>query len=241
MSMRVGDESGRARAEAFDDSLLVPEPIGTPAGRRCVAGSRHDASVTTCAAMAGLGFLVFMFLACFVGAQFAPDPNHQNLLEPTSGPSASHWFGTDELSRDVLSRVLHGGQISLKVALGVAVLSTADRGGDRCAGRASTGACSTGCSCVSPTSGSRCRRSRSWRWRCRSAPSTSVRSAPSISVAPLGITLLLSCLLWGSIARVVRGATLALREREFVDAARGHRRVEHGASSPGTSCPTAWD
>ena len=37
---------------------------------------------------------------------------------------------------------------------------------------------------------------------------------------PLGITLLLSLLLWGSIARVVRGATLSLREREFVDAAR---------------------
>jgi len=74
--------------------------------------------------MIGLGFLVFMFLACFVGANFAPDPNHQNLLEPTSGPSAAHWFGTDELSRDSLSRVLHGGQISLKVALGVAVLST---------------------------------------------------------------------------------------------------------------------
>ena len=37
---------------------------------------------------------------------------------------------------------------------------------------------------------------------------------------PLGMTLLLSLLLWSSIARVVRGATLSLREREFVDAAR---------------------
>ena len=37
---------------------------------------------------------------------------------------------------------------------------------------------------------------------------------------PLGMTVLLSLLLWGSIARVVRGATLGLREREFVDAAR---------------------
>ena len=36
----------------------------------------------------------------------------------------------------------------------------------------------------------------------------------------LGITLLLSLLLWGSVARVVRGATLQLRERDFVDAAR---------------------
>ena len=65
-----------------------------------------------------------MFLACFVGARFAPDPNYQALAQPTSGPSGAHWFGTDELSRDSLSRVLHGGQISLKVALGVALLST---------------------------------------------------------------------------------------------------------------------
>ncbi len=65
-----------------------------------------------------------MFLACFVGVHFAQDPNTQHLLEPPTGPSAAHWFGTDLLSRDMFSRVLHGGQISLKVALGVAVLST---------------------------------------------------------------------------------------------------------------------
>ena len=35
--------------------------------------------------------------------------------------------------------------------------------------------------------------------------------------SPFGVTLLLSLLLWGSIARVVRGATLSLREREFVE------------------------
>ena len=218
MSMRVGDESGRARAEAFDDSLLVPEPIGTPrdggAWRVAARRFRHHA-----AAMAGLGFLVFMFLACFVGARFAPDPNHQNLLEPTSGPSASHWFGTDELSRDVLSRVLHGGQISLKVALGVAVLSTligvvigALAGFYR-----------------GLLDGLLMRFTDLW---------IALPALPFLAVAvsigtvdlgpfgsldlgsPLGITLLLSCLLWGSIARVVRGATLALREREFVDAAR---------------------
>jgi peptide/nickel transport system permease protein len=218
MSMRVGDESGRARAEAFDDSLLVPGPIGTPqdGGAWRIAARRFRHHV---AAMAGLGFLVFMFLACFVGARFAPDPNLQNLLEPTSGPSASHWFGTDELSRDVLSRVLHGGQISLKVALGVAVLSTligvvigALAGFYR-----------------GLLDGLLMRFTDLW---------IALPALPFLAVAvsigtidlgpfgsldlgsPLGITLLLSCLLWGSIARVVRGATLALREREFVDAAR---------------------
>ena len=71
----------------------------------------------------GLAFILG-WLACFVGVHFAPDPFEQNLLEPPAGPSGAHWFGTDALSRDSLARVLHGGQISLKVALGVALLST---------------------------------------------------------------------------------------------------------------------
>ena len=218
MSMRVGDESGRARAEAIDPALLAPDPVLTPQDGSAWRGAwrrfrRHPL------AMIGLGFLAFMFLACFVGANFAPDPNQQNLLEPTSGPSAAHWFGTDELSRDSLSRVLHGGQISLKVALGVAVLSTL----------------------IGVVIGALAGFYRGWfdgllmrftdLW-------IALPALPFLAVAvsigtvdlgplgsvdlggPLGITLLLSCLLWGSIARVVRGATLALREREFVDAAR---------------------
>jgi peptide/nickel transport system permease protein len=218
MSMRVGDESGRARAEAIDPALLAPEPTVTPQdGSEWRAAWRRFRHHTL--AMVGLGFLVFMFLACFVGARFAPDPDLQNLSQLTSGPSADHWFGTDELSRDVLSRVLHGGQISLKIALGVAILSTI----------------------IGVVIGALAGFYRGWLdgllmrftdlW-------IALPALPFIAVAasigtvdlgvlgsvdmqgPLGITLLLSLLLWGSIARVVRGATLALREREFVDAAR---------------------
>jgi peptide/nickel transport system permease protein len=218
VSMRVGDESGRARAEALDPGLVPTDPVLTPddASAWRVAWRRFRRHR---AAMIGVGFLVLMFLACFVGAQFAQDPNHQRLLQPTSGPSTAHWFGTDELSRDSLSRVLHGGQISLKVALGVALLSTA----------------------IGVVIGALAGFYRGWLdgllmrftdlW-------IALPALPFLAVAvsigtvdlgpfgeldlggPLGITLLLSCLLWGSIARVVRGATLALREREFVDAAR---------------------
>ena len=215
--MRIGDESGRARAEAIDPGLARAETIGTPYDggqwRAAVQRFRHHP-----VAMIGLGFLVLMFLACFVGAQFAQDPNYQDLLQPTSGPSGAHWFGTDELSRDSFSRVLHGGQISLKVALGVALFSTA----------------------IGVVIGALAGFYRGWLdgllmrftdlW-------IALPALPFLAVAvsigtvdlgpfsidlggPLGIALLLSCLLWGSIARVVRGATLALREREFVDAAR---------------------
>ena len=94
MSMRVGDESGRARAEAIDPGLLVPDPIGTPQdGSAWRAAWRRFRQHRL--AMIGLGFLVFMFLACFVGAHFAQDPDLQHLAQPTSGPSGRHWFGTD--------------------------------------------------------------------------------------------------------------------------------------------------
>ena len=84
--MRIGDESGRARAEAIDPALLVADPVRTPQEgsewRAAWWRFRHHLL-----AMIGLGFLVLMFLACFVGAQFAPNPNTQQLLEPNAGVS----------------------------------------------------------------------------------------------------------------------------------------------------------
>src|SRR4051812_20296861 len=44
------------------------------------------------------------------------DPLAQDLV-PLQGPAAAHWFGTDELGRDVFSRVLWGARLSLPVAL----------------------------------------------------------------------------------------------------------------------------
>ena len=217
MSMRVGDESGRARAEAIDAGLVAPETVVPLVGSQWRVALRRFRRHRL--AMVALGFLVFMVVACYLGAHFAPSPTEQHLLEPTSGPSWSHWFGTDELSRDELSRVLHGGQVSLRVAFGVAILSTA----------------------IGVVIGALAGFYRGWLdgllmrftdlW-------IALPALPILAVAvsigtidlgpfgtldlgsPFGITLLLSLLLWGSIARVVRGATLSLREREFVDAAR---------------------
>jgi peptide/nickel transport system permease protein len=215
--MRMGDETARARAEEIDPELVDSQAVATGGeGQWRVAVRRFRRHVP---AMIALAFLVFMVLACWVGVRFAPSPTEQHLLEPPSGPSWSHWFGTDLLSRDSLSRVLHGGQISLRVAFGVAILSTL----------------------IGVVVGALAGFYRGWLdnllmrftdlWIALPAlPFLAV--AVSINRAdlgpfgtvdlggPLGITLLLSLLLWGSIARVVRGATLSLREREFVDAAR---------------------
>ena len=74
MSMRIGDESGRARAEALDPALAAAEPVRHARRRRSSGAPRGGGSVATTSAMVGLGFLVFMVLACFVGAHFAPRP-----------------------------------------------------------------------------------------------------------------------------------------------------------------------
>jgi len=77
-------------------------------------------------ALAG-GLLLLVFLLCAVLAPFlAPhDPAKLDLAARLTPPSAAHWFGTDELGRDVLSRTLYGARVSLTVAFAVVVLSLA--------------------------------------------------------------------------------------------------------------------
>jgi len=67
---------------------------------------------------AGLMFLGFLVLLALFGPLFLPDPARQFDLDElsTTPPSVEHPFGTDELSRDVLSRVVNGARISLAVA-----------------------------------------------------------------------------------------------------------------------------
>ena len=86
MSMRVGDESGRARAEAIDPALARDRAGRHAGGRRCSGAPRVRRFRRHALAMVGLGFLVFMVLACFVGAQFAPSPTEQHLLRADVGP-----------------------------------------------------------------------------------------------------------------------------------------------------------
>lgn len=62
--------------------------------------------------------LVLFVLVSLLAPLIAPyDPNAQNLLEKLKGPSAAHLLGTDFLGRDVLSRLIYGGRVSLSVSL----------------------------------------------------------------------------------------------------------------------------
>ena len=71
---------------------------------------------------AGLVFLAFLVALALLGPALLPDPFYQfGLVDLQSAPpSAAHPFGTDQLSRDVLSRVVSGARVSLAVA-GIAV------------------------------------------------------------------------------------------------------------------------
>ncbi|MGB6876946.1 MAG: ABC transporter permease [Candidatus Acidiferrales bacterium] len=69
-----------------------------------------------------VGFaLCVLLIILAVGAPWlAPyNPNAQNLPARLAPPSASHWMGTDELGRDVLSRVIYGARVSMSVSVSV--------------------------------------------------------------------------------------------------------------------------
>ncbi|MCB1230322.1 MAG: ABC transporter permease [Verrucomicrobiae bacterium] len=66
-------------------------------------------------AMISLWLLTAVVILCFVVAWFCTDPNVINLTNKFASPSAEHWLGTDQLGRDLFSRILYGGQISMLV------------------------------------------------------------------------------------------------------------------------------
>ena len=73
-------------------------------------------------AMLGLSVTVGLTLISFIGpfvirAVWGYDYESQDLEYGARPPTAAHWFGTDFFGRDLLTRVLHGGQISLTVGL----------------------------------------------------------------------------------------------------------------------------
>lgn len=158
---------------------------------------------------AGATLLALILLAALLAPVLAPyPPNAQNLTGGLLPPSPEHWFGTDQLGRDVLVRLAYGARVSLLVgvvasliasAIGILIGMTAGFFGG-----------------VTDTILSRL--------------IDLVMSVPFLLVAiatvsVLGPSLQLSIAVivffsWTGLARVIRGQVLAVREREFIEAAR---------------------
>ena len=161
------------------------------------------------AALVSIGVLLFMIIVCFGASVFAPyPPNQQDLLIGPVGPSAAHWFGTDELGRDELSRILYAGQISLKIGITVALLSTF---------------VGTVLGAIAGFIGNKTDQAL-MRF------TDLFLIVPGIAILAIAlkkfghddvtIILVLAALFWTYVARVVRGQILSLKEKEFVEAAR---------------------
>lgn len=78
------------------------------------------------AAVVSMIFIVVVLVLAVFAPFIAPfDPNFVNPADRLSGPSPDYWFGTDDLGRDVYSRVIYGARVSILVGIVVMVFATA--------------------------------------------------------------------------------------------------------------------
>lgn len=166
----------------------------------------------------GAALAAVLALLAVVGPMFAPDPLLQpDLIHGTLlHPSAAHWLGTDQFSRDVFSRLVHGARISLGVAI-VAVAVAA--------------LCGTAVGLVAGDA----RGAWDGAWRRLidlglALPRIVVLLVllAALGTLPLGVfAVVLGLTGWPAMARLVRGETLRLRHASYVHAAQAL-----GASPP---------
>lgn len=176
-------------------------------------------------AVASLLLLILLALlalgAPLVAALLGHDPNAADLLERLQPMSLSHPLGTDELGRDLLSRLLYGGRVSLAVGLAAALVSAV---------------IGTALGLIAGYFGGKLdgllMRLTDGVIALPLLPLLIVLAAvdlnklglpPSIandeSVSLYRMIAIISLVGWTTVARLVRGATLTLRERDFVRAA----------------------
>jgi len=164
-------------------------------------------------AVAAAIVLVLLCLSAVFAPALAPYPLNpklagQVLAHARQGPSWKHWFGTDELGRDQLTRVLYAGRVSLTVGLMVALVSTVFG------------------TMVGALAGYFGR----WTDQALMRLTDLVLVVPPLAILLMAgkhfggservIIAILAVVFWMPIARVVRGVFLSLKEKEFVEAAR---------------------
>jgi oligopeptide transport system permease protein len=160
-------------------------------------------------AVIAAGFLVFLALVTLVSAFWTPyDPNAVGTCADYDLPSAAHLMGCDDLGRDTLSRLMVGSQVSLEVGLATAFMVLV----------------------VGVVVGLVAGYFRGWIDTLISMLINIFYGVPPLLIAItlyvlLGravsnIIIAIAATVWMDMARLVRGQALAIREREFIEAAR---------------------
>ncbi len=67
--------------------------------------------------MFAIAYLVIIIFISVIAPLLPLDPNTTDALNMLKGPSPQHWFGTDEIGRDYLARIIYGGRVSLMVGV----------------------------------------------------------------------------------------------------------------------------
>jgi peptide/nickel transport system permease protein len=186
-----------------------------PRGPWALAGHRlaHDP-----VALVSALFIVLLVLAAIFAPAIAGltghQPRTQDLLHGLSskglprGPSSTYWFGTDSLGRDIFIRVVYGARVSLLVGI-VSSLSAVIVG-------TTVGMVAGYFGGIVDTALSRLMDLvLSFPFLLAAIALVSV-VGPSLSV----IIIVIAFFSWASVGRIVRGLTLSLREKEYIEAAR---------------------
>jgi len=107
-------------------SAEAAPPSSGPAVVRSLARERLQAALRSTTLIVGLSILTFWTACALFGAKMTPlDPYADDLLATLAPPSGAHWFGTDQLGRDIFSRVIVGARDILIVAPIATLLGTA--------------------------------------------------------------------------------------------------------------------
>ena len=94
------------------------ENIKRPRSSRCRRERLLHTILTHKIAIVGMAIIIGMILMAVFAPYLAPhDPNDQDLYHVLEGPSAKHLLGTDDVGRDLLSRVIYGARISLFIGI----------------------------------------------------------------------------------------------------------------------------
>ena len=159
-------------------------------------------------ALVGSVVTFLVTLAAIFAELIAGDPYRVDLLAVREPPGAQHLLGTDEIGRDVFSRVVHGARVSLSVGLVAVALYTTIGVILGAVSGYYPGPIDTIIQRITDTV------------MCLPLLIVIVAAVAVVGPSLYNVMGVIGLLLWPQVCRLVRGQFLSLREREFIEAAR---------------------